>query len=120
LGDAEKGQYDGILQNHEIFPKRFNADLVTLSSCGSGLGNYSSNEGVLGFFQYFLLSGARSVAISLWQVEDKSTAELFSSFYNYLFEGYSKTESLRLAKIDIMKKYKSPFYWAPFIIVGEA
>ena len=94
---------DGILQSHEIFPLNLNADLVTLSSCFSGFGEIDANEGNLGIYKTFLIAGAKSVIISLWDVEDKSTAILFSKFYEYLKEGNSKSQSLRLAKMYLKK-----------------
>jgi CHAT domain-containing protein len=122
LGRDKDDTEDGILQAHEIFPLNLNADLVTLSSCFSGFGEIDPNEGNLGIYRSFLLAGAKSVIISLWNVEDESTSILFSKFYEYLKEGNSKSKSLRLAKMDLKNnpKYSHPFYWAPFILMGES
>lgn len=122
LGRDEDDTDDGILQAHEIFPLNLNADLVTLSSCFSGFGEIDPNEGNLGIYRSFLLAGAKSVIISLWNVEDESTSILFSKFYEYLKEGHSKSKSLRLAKMHLKNnpKYSHPFYWAPFILMGES
>ena len=105
----------------EIFSLNLNADLVTLSSCFSGFGEIDPNEGNLGIYRSFLLAGAKSVIISLWNVEDESTSILFSKFYEYLKAGNSKSKSLRLAKMDLKNnpKYSHPFYWAPFILIGK-
>jgi len=122
LGRGENDNEDGILQAHEIFPLNLNADLVTLSSCFSGFGEIDPNEGNLGIYRTFLIAGAKSVIISLWNVEDKSTALLFSKFYEYLKEGHPKARSLRLAKMYLKNetRFSHPFYWAPFILMGEA
>jgi CHAT domain-containing protein len=122
LGRDENDNEDGILQAHEIFPLNLNADLVTLSSCFSGFGEIDPNEGNLGIYRTFLIAGAKSVIISLWNVEDKSTALLFSKFYEYLKEGHPKAKSLRLAKMYLKNetRFSHPFYWAPFILMGEA
>ena len=122
LGRDENDMEDGILQAHEIFPLNLNADLVTLSSCFSGFGEIDPNEGNLGIYRSFLIAGAKSVIISLWNVEDESTSILFSKFYEYLKEGNSKAKSLRLAKMYLKNetRFSHPFYWAPFILMGES
>jgi CHAT domain-containing protein len=122
LGRNEGDRDDGILQFHEIFPQDLNADLVTLSSCFSGYGEIDIDEGNLGIYRSFLLAGAKSVIISLWNVEDKSTALFFDKFYEKLFDGYGKAESLRLAKMYLKNEteYNHPFFWAPFILIGES
>ena len=97
-----------------------NADLVTLSSCFSGFGEIDPREGTLGIYRSFLVAGSKSVIISLWNVEDESTSILFTKFYEYLKQGNSKAESLRMAKMFLKNetKFSNPFYWAPFVIVG--
>jgi CHAT domain-containing protein len=63
---------------------KLNADLVTLSACQTGLGRQGGGEGLLGFAQSFLLSGSRSVCLSLWEVDDIATALLMQRFYQNL------------------------------------
>ena len=111
---------DGILQSHEIFPLELQADLVTLSSCFSGFGEIDPNEGNLGIYRSFLIAGANNVIISLWEVEDESTALLFAKFYEYLMAGHSKAASLRLAKLYLKDNtgFNHPYYWAPFVLYG--
>ena len=102
-----------------------NVDLAVLSSCESGIGQYNFGEGTYSLSRQFLLSGSKSVVKSLWKVNDLSTLELMSSFYEYLFEGYTTTESLQLAKLDLMQnssksQFKDPFYWSGFVLEGQA
>ena len=68
------------------------------------------------------MAGAKSVIISLWDVEDESTSLLFAKFYEYLKSGSSKAESLRLAKVYLKNetRFDHPFYWAPFVLIGES
>ena len=122
LGNGEHDQNDGILQAHEIFPRSISADIVTLSSCFSGFGEIDHNEGSMGIYRSFMIAGARSVVISLWNVEDESTSILFSKFYENLKEGHSKAESLRKAKMYLKNEtqFFHPFFWAPFILMGES
>jgi len=81
------------------------AELVTLSACESGLGQYGGGDGLLGFAQAFLKAGSRSVCLTLWQVDDTATALLMDRFYrNLLGKGSQgkplpKAEALREAKL---------------------
>jgi CHAT domain-containing protein len=99
-----------------------NADLVTLSACQTGLGKISKGEGVIGLSRALVYAGAKSIIVSFWSVADESTSELMKTFYQRLLEnpnsGYAT--NLRDAKLALIKneKYSSPFYWAPFILIG--
>jgi CHAT domain-containing protein/tetratricopeptide (TPR) repeat protein len=112
---------DGLLQVYEIFNLKLNADLVVLSACRTGLGKEVRGEGVIGLTRAFLYAGASSLTVSLWQVGDQSTSDLMINFYAQLNAGNSKTEALRQAKLQMIgkKRYIHPFYWAPFVLIGE-
>ncbi len=116
------GQEDGILQVTEIMRLKLNADLVTLSACRSGLGKVVRGEGVLGLTRAFQYAGARSVVVSLWNVNDIATAELMKDLYESLKRGLPKDEALRQAKLKLLKgkqrSWQHPYYWAPFVLVG--
>jgi len=93
-------QVGAILDGWEL-----DCDLVVLSACETALGKKSSGDGLLGFTQAFLKAGARSVVLSLWQVDDEATALLMVRFYQNLLgkrEGLKgplgKAEALREAK----------------------
>jgi CHAT domain-containing protein len=67
-------------------------------------------------------SGARSTLASLWSVSDRSTASLMIEFYHELRKpGATKAEALRQAQIALLRQddYASPYYWAPFILLGN-
>jgi CHAT domain-containing protein len=111
---------DGFLQGREIYGLALNADLVVLSACQTGRGRLESGEGVLGLPRVFFNAGARSVISSLWKVNDKSTSKLMKYFYQYLSDGNDKAQSLRLAKLQMLKsRYSHPFFWAGFILNGN-
>jgi len=115
------GREDGLLEVSEIMDLDLDCDLVVLSACRTGRGQLLSAEGFIGLSRAFLYAGARSVVVSLWNVDDMSTSELMKSFYGFLAEGKTNTEALRLAKEDTLKNGKEthPYYWAPFIITGQ-
>jgi CHAT domain-containing protein len=80
-----KPTYDGQLTAEQMLRGwRLDADLVTLSACETGLGRYSGGEGYLGFSQALFLSGARSLVLSLWKVDDVAAALLMTRFYENL------------------------------------
>jgi CHAT domain-containing protein len=104
----------------EIYELQLNADMVVLSACRTARGKEISGEGVMGLIRAFLFAGTHSVVASLWNVPDESTATLMEHFYaEAREEDTDKAEALRRARIELMKTYPHPFYWAPFILVGE-
>jgi CHAT domain-containing protein/tetratricopeptide (TPR) repeat protein len=109
------------LDASEIFGLRLNADLVVLSACETGLGPQLRGEGVLGLTRAFLHAGAGSIAVSLWPVGDDSTVSLMSGFYRRLSRAASTSESLREAKLDLVRggRYAHPYYWAAFVLTGR-
>lgn len=115
---------DGFLQMNEIFNLNINAELVVLSACQTGRGKLLQGEGVIGLTQAFLYAGVRSVIVSLWTVNDRSTSEIMSKFYKYLKQDVSFDEALRKAKNDLLKgkiaSLHHPYYWAPFIFIGNS
>jgi len=112
---------DGYLTMTEVFGLRLNADLVTLSACNTRMGEAIPGEGLIGLTRAFFYAGTPSVVASLWSVADESTQRLMVSFYRYLKEGRSKSESLALAKRELRRvpAYSNPRYWAAFVLVGE-
>jgi CHAT domain-containing protein len=117
-GEREKG----FLQLHDIYGLRLSADLVVLSACSTGLGKDIRGEGLVGLTQGFLHVGARSVVASLWTVDDRATAELMRHFYRAMFkDGLPPAAALREAKKALWreKRWRSPYYWAAFVLQGE-
>jgi CHAT domain-containing protein/Tfp pilus assembly protein PilF len=113
---------DGFLQASEIFNLKLNADLVVLSACQTGLGKLVRGEGMVGLTRAFMYAGTPSVVVSLWSVSDFSTSILMGEFYkNLIKNNLTKTDALRKAQLSLIgdPKYSHPFYWAPFILVGD-
>ena len=114
---------DGCLNLYEIFDLNFNADLVTLSACESGLGQLVQGEGMVGFTRALMYAGTPSMILSLWKVADESTSDLFVNYYSKLQrnKGTNKYTPLREVQLEMIEseKYSNPYYWAPFIFIGE-
>jgi CHAT domain-containing protein len=116
---------DGFLRTDEVFNLKLGSPLVILSACETGLGKEKRGEGVMGLTRAFMYAGAPTVGVSLWSVADKSTAELMTDFYKRLLTaGATPTRpsaAMREAQLAMIagKKYSAPFYWAPFVLVGD-
>ncbi len=120
---------DGLLQVYEILRLSLDARLVTLSACQTGLGTGYFNEIPAGddfvsLTRAFLLAGSDAVLASLWEVDDRSTVELMSRFYQRLRASGSdagKATALALAQREmrLSGEFNHPFYWAPFVLVGQ-
>ncbi|MFZ2904831.1 MAG: CHAT domain-containing protein, partial [Cyclobacteriaceae bacterium] len=118
---SESEAEDGNLFAGEIYNLQFNAELVALSACQTGLGKISKGEGVIGLSRALVYAGAKNILVSLWSVGDESTAELMTGFYKQLLEKPSAgfTGNLREAKLELLKgDFAAPYYWAPFILIG--
>ncbi|MBI4961738.1 MAG: tetratricopeptide repeat protein [Desulfomonile tiedjei] len=117
-GDQEN---DGFLQAGEVFGLKLNSDLVVISSCLSSEKTQPGEGGaMLGLARAFLFAGTDSVILSMWQVNDESTAKLFIEMYRNLKEG-SKSDALRQAKLTLLNSpgTSHPYYWAPFVLMGN-
>jgi tetratricopeptide (TPR) repeat protein len=111
---------DGYLRMSEVMGLRLNAEMVALTACHTGVGNRVSGEGVMGMGRAFQYAGARAVLMSLWAVSEKASVMLVEHFFRNLKEGKGKLEALTMARSEIRKaEFDHPFYWAPFILVGE-
>jgi CHAT domain-containing protein len=120
-GDLEN---DGLLEAREIMNMHLNADLAVLSACETGSGRISPGEGVIGMSWAFFVAGTRSMVVSQWRVNSSSTAQLMKTFYQALAtrpDAPSKSEALRQASLRLLKdaRYRHPFYWAGFVLVGR-
>jgi tetratricopeptide (TPR) repeat protein len=112
----------------EIARLRLGADLVTLSGCETGRGRLYGAD-LISLACGFLGAGARSLLVSLWRVDDATTARLMSAFYRALQGGKGRAEALRTAQLELLAlgrerpaeygAYRHPAYWAPFVLIGE-
>lgn len=119
----EKGEIeDGFLHLHDIYNLQLNADLVVLSACQTALGKEIRGEGLIGMTRGFMYAGAPRVVATLWQVDDRATAELMKRFYSGMYVSkLSPAAALRAAQLSMRKdpRWESPYYWAGFLLQGE-
>ncbi len=118
--DSTEHTRDGFLTMSEVMGLRLDAEVAALMACDTGSGKTLTGEGVMGMGRAFQYAGAKAVVMSLWSVDQESTVLLAEQFFTYLKQGKGKLEALRLARTDVRKAgYEHPFFWAPFILVGE-
>ena len=103
----------------DLFSMTCETNLVTLSGCQSGVSRVTGSDDLLGLMRGFLYAGARSLMVSLWNIDDRRTAELMIYFYNTWRARARKSQALKIAMKGIREKYPNPFYWAPFLLIGK-
>ncbi len=92
-------------------------ELLVLSACETAKGD---NRATLGLAGIAVQAGARSTLATLWKVSDRSTAELMERFYKELTNPeVTKAQALHQAQLALFEQYKAPFYWAPYVLVGN-
>lgn len=116
---------DGELFAHELYDLNLHQlDLAVLSACESGIGKRQKGEGVMSIARGFAYAGCPSLVISLWKINDQTTAEVMAKFYSNLSEGRPIDVSLAQAKRDYINGASEinshPFYWAAFLQVGNS
>ena len=113
---------DGLLEAWELAQLDLRADLVVLSACDTARGKVRAGEGMIGLSWALFVAGAPAVVVSQWQVDAGSTTDLMVAFHRRLVQSpaASKAVALRGAALEMLRgKYRHPFYWAGFVLVGN-
>jgi CHAT domain-containing protein/tetratricopeptide (TPR) repeat protein len=112
LGRSELNLYD-------IYRLRLSSDLVTLSGCGTGLNVVVGGDELLGLVRGLLYAGTSAVLVTLWDVNDATTATFMKSFYAALSSSANKADALRTATRHVRESHPHPYHWAPFVLIGK-
>jgi len=114
-----EGKEDGILTAYEISQMNLsNTELVVLSACETGLGEIQGNEGVYGLQRAFKIAGAKYLIMSLWQVPDKQTSLLMTTFYKkWLEDKMAIPDAFHAAQKELREIGLDPYQWAGFVLV---
>ena len=122
LVDEQGRPQDGFLRLYDIYNLKLQANLVVLSACQTALGKQIKGEGLVGLTRGFMYAGAPRVVASLWQVDDRATAQLMGRFYEAMLgRGLRPAAALRAAQVAMWKekRWQGPHYWAAFTLQGE-
>ena len=111
---------DSWLNLFDIFNLQLGAELTVLSACETGMSAVWEGDELLGLARGFLYAGTPSLVVSLWTVNDRSTAQLMRRFYQELQRGASKSKALREAVLEVKAEFPHPYYWAPFVLMGKS
>lgn len=112
-----------LLYARELYNLNLPADLVVLSACETGVGEYRRNEGLMTLTRGFFYAGAGSLVNTLWSVDDDKNSQLIRQFFHWLKSGTEKDIALQKAKLDFLEDYPHaevhPAYWAAPIATGD-
>jgi CHAT domain-containing protein len=103
----------------DLYDLKLSADLVTLSGCGTGLSVVIGGDELLGLVRGLFYAGAKAVVVSLWDVNDQSTAQFMKAFYQQLQGNPDKARAMQAAMKAVREKFPHPYHWAPFVLVGK-
>ncbi|MGB7285242.1 MAG: CHAT domain-containing protein [Candidatus Acidiferrum sp.] len=110
---------DGYLNLYDLYQMRLSARHVTLSGCATGMNFVAAGDELLGLQRGLFCAGAASLLLSLWDVHDRSTADLMQSFYQGYRESGDMAASLQAAMSQLRQLSPHPYFWAPFVLVGQ-
>lgn len=122
LGDGTKLTLEDIKNAPDDLFK--GVELLTLSACETGVQKERESDGreIDGFAELAQRKGAKSVLASLWKVDDESTSQLMTQFYQTRqTKKLTKAEALQKAQLNLLadKQYSHPYYWSPFVLIGN-
>jgi len=114
---------DDMLNTYEVYNTPIDARMIVLSSCNTGSGMLTSGEGIQSLARGFIFSGGNSVVMSMWEVEDYAGSEVIKMFYRNLINGKTKSQALRNARMEFLKKADQqrshPYYWSTLVVYGD-
>lgn len=122
LVDKDGNPKKGFLRSYEICGLGLQAELAVLSACQTGLGEDVRGEGLVGLMRSFMYAGVPRVVVSLWNVNDRGSAELMQRFYRGMYvHQLTPAAALRCAQLSMSQEemWSDPYYWAPFVFQGE-
>ena len=123
LRENEPPLRDDYLYAYELYNLSLSAQLTVLSACNTGLGKWIQGEGMMSISRGFQYTGCNSIMYSLWQMDDKATADLIQEVYVNLETGLPKDIALQKAKIAFLSSadpvISHPYYWGGLTLIGS-
>ncbi len=103
----------------DLYDLELEAELVVLSGCATGVNVVESGDELIGLTRGLLFAGARSALVTLWDVNDASTAHFMTALYRHLEATEDRAEAVRQAMLELRQTHPHPYYWAPFVLIGK-
>ncbi len=110
---------DGRFTTRDAYGLELRCNLVVLSACETGVSTIAPGDELIGLARGFFAAGAPALLVSLWTVDDASTATMMAHFYRRLHAGDTPAKALRAAQCALLREQPHPFYWAPFVLMGR-
>lgn len=110
---------DGRLSLIDLNAIDLDVDLLTLSACNTGSSVPVGGDELLGLIRGCLAAGTRSLLVTLWEIDDESAMEFMRSFYRQVVAGQSLSAAVGEAMREVRRRFRHPYYWAPYMLVGD-
>jgi CHAT domain-containing protein len=110
---------DSYLSLYDLYQLRLPAELVALSGCSTGLNVVAAGDELLGLARGIIHAGAQTSLLTLWDVQDRSMAQLMKHFYEQLAGAENKAQALQKAMLLLKSEQPHPYYWAPLVLIGK-
>lgn len=114
---------DGRLEINELYRLKLNSDLVVLSGCSTGDGELYKGEGLYSLSRGFIQAGCPNITLTLWNINDESSYQIISKYYQNLANGLPNDIALQRSKIEYLKQANNlnslPYFWASHLIIGN-
>ena len=123
FSDGHEGEAYKLYMN-SLQAMDLNTEMIVLSACETGIGQYKKGEGILSLARGFVHAGTASVISSLWKVDDQATYKIMKGFFAEISKGKNKDNALAEAKNKYLissrkASRKHPYYWAGLIAIGD-
>jgi CHAT domain-containing protein len=120
LNASPDEQDDGVLEAREIATLPLDASVAVLSACDTGKADGVQGNAVVGLSWAFLAAGVPTTVVSQWKAQSATTATMMVDFHRHLADDVPTPEALRRAQLALRRdpRYRNPFYWAPFVVIG--
>jgi CHAT domain-containing protein len=110
---------DGLLNLYDLYRMNLQVEMLALSGCVTGMNAVEEGDELLGLTRGLLYAGARSLLLSLWDVDDQSTSDFMKEFYGHL-QKEGKINAFQLATAKVRERYSHPYQWASFKLIARA
>jgi CHAT domain-containing protein/tetratricopeptide (TPR) repeat protein len=110
---------DAALTVRDAYELTLNCRLVALSACETGISAVAPGDELIGLARGFFAAGAPSLLVSLWRVDDATTAALMTGVYQRILDGEGVASALRAAQCELLRQHPHPFLWSSFALFGR-